>query len=222
MPGWSKVLKISPVVACLSVTPAMAQRLAVDSGPPPVVLEHSDAQAALVQPLGDPTWVPPREVVRMLRSVGYDVLSRPRLRGPIFSVIVVSPRGEDGRIFVDARDGRLLRFVAGYALTGRTEEEIGLAYNPPGPPPVSQPRKPQPSPAKTASRTQTTGIAPSVNPQTGSSGPVARPTAAAPGTLAQPQTQASATRPADTRPADARPSLVIQPTREMPAVLGLE
>ena len=225
MIGLVRTLRVMPMAALVITGSATAQVVAVDNGPL-IVIEHGNANAALLPPLDpapiNPSWVPPREVMRMLRQTGYDVLSRPRLRGAIFSVVVVTPQGEDGRIFVDARDGRLLRFVLGYALTGRTEEEVGIAYNPPTGGPL---RKPQPLQPKTASRAPTTaGIAPSAS-QPAAPSAASRP-ATATTSVPTPQTQANArpvdARPADAKPADAKPALVIQPTRELPPVLGLE
>lgn len=218
MTGWIGALRLMPVMLVVLTAPVMAQTLAVDNGPP-VIPGNSDSNAALPQQAIDPSWVPPREVVRMLRSTGYSVLSRPKLRGAIFSVAVVTPRGDDGRLFMDARDGRLLRFVPGYALTSRTEEEVGLAYNPPSPPLAAATLRSQASPhAKSASRAPpaTTGVAPSGNPQAAARPSTARSTTAAPS-----QTQAAA-RPTEAKPADAKPALVIQPTQDIPPALGLE
>ncbi len=227
--GWTNSGSTSPArtafrlmapLAILLASPALAQ-----SPPPGAVPPPAGPYAAVPVDVIDPLWVPPRAVMRMLRSAGYEILSRPRVRGVLYSIAVVTPDGEDGRVFMDARDGRLVRFVPGFALSSRTEQDVEFTYNPPGPPPPlpgAAPRKP-PSTPQTASRApSTTGVAPnSARPQSAPKvqpGPKPAETTASP----PPQTQAIATRPAEAKPAEAKPPVVLQPTRELPAVLGLE
>ena len=217
----------APLAVLSGASPVLAQSPPPGYVPPP----NGPYAAAPVVDFVDPLWVPPRAVMRMLRSAGYEILSRPRVRGVLYSMAVVTPDGEDGRIFMDARDGRLVRFVPGFALSNRTEDDVEFAYNPPAPPlnppapPLgASPRKPPPSAPKVASRPPaTTGIAPSSTkqaaPKPGETRPAQSPAQSAPVTAAAPppQTQAIATKPAELKP-----PVVIQPTQEMPSVLGLE
>ena len=220
---------MAPLAVLLGASQVSAQ------SPPPGYVPPPGPYAAAPADAVDPLWVPPRAVMRMLRSTGYEILSQPRLRGVLYSIAVVRPDGEDGRLFMDARDGRLVRFVPGFALSSRTEEDVELAYNPPssppnlrptpppGSPPVASPRKPPLSAPKTASRTPaTTGVAPNSDRLQGAPKAPPAPKPTEPTAAPPPQTQAVATRPANPKPADAKPPVVLQPTQELPAVLGLE
>ena len=126
---WMSVGRFASMAVLISAAPALAQ------SPPAGASRPGGAYASAVSDIDDAA-VPPREAIRMLRSTGYTVLSRPRPAGAVlYSIAVITPRGDDGRIYMDVRDGRLVRFVPGYSLTPRTDEGIELAYNPPSPPP---------------------------------------------------------------------------------------
>ena len=55
--------------------------------------------------------LPPTEVYAVLRENGFSPLGVPRLRGLFYSVSAIDRRGDDGRLVIDARDGRIVRFV---------------------------------------------------------------------------------------------------------------
>lgn len=217
MRRWTEVQRVAAFgVLMAACSPVFAQSPA--DFPPPGPARPGGPNAAGA----GPSAVPPIEALRMLRSTGYSILSRPRPAGVLYSIAVITPGGDDGRIYMDSRDGRLVRFVPGYALTPRTDEQIELAYNPPGPPPSADtPRRPPPPAAapKTASRTTGVAINPA-RPAAPKPPPAAKPaeTAAAPAPVSQ--TQGAATKPVEARPD--KPALVIQPTQEAPPALGLE
>lgn len=219
--GWMKVGRFASMAVLISAAPALAQ------SPSAGVPRAGGAYASAVSDIDDAT-VPPREAIRMLRSTGYTVLSRPRPAGVVlYSIAVITPRGDDGRIYMDVRDGRLVRFVPGYALTVRTDEDIELAYNPPSPPPVAAPAPRKPAP-KTASRTPaTTGTAPSSTKQSAPKLPEIKPAETKPAQAAPAAPVAAATPAPQTtgiapKPAEAKPPVVLLPTQEMPAAMGLE
>ena len=58
-----------------------------------------------------PTLLPPREVYAVLRQNGFSPLGAPRLRGLFYSISAIDRRGDDGHLVIDARDGRIVRFV---------------------------------------------------------------------------------------------------------------
>jgi len=58
-----------------------------------------------------PDLLPPREVYSVLRENGFSPLGVPRLRGLFYSIAAIDRRGGDGRLVIDARDGRIVRFV---------------------------------------------------------------------------------------------------------------
>jgi hypothetical protein len=72
-------------------------------GPPPA---YGAGPAEYGAPL-----LPPTEVYAVLRENGFSPLGAPRLRGLFYSVSAIDRRGEDGRLVIDARDGRIVRFV---------------------------------------------------------------------------------------------------------------
>src|SRR5215468_4374174 len=55
--------------------------------------------------------VPPHEVYNIIREAGFSPLGIPQQRGFIYTIAVVDRGGEDGRLVIDARSGRILRFV---------------------------------------------------------------------------------------------------------------
>lgn len=219
--GWMTMGRLAPIAVLIAASPALAQ------SPPPGAIRGGGPYASTVSDIDEAT-VPPREAIRMLRSTGYTVLSRPRPAGLVlYSIAVITPRGDDGRIYMDVRDGRLVRFVPGYALTPRTDEDIEFAYNPPSPPPAAVPRKP--AAPKTASRqpmATTTGVAPSSAKQAAPKVPELKPAQTRPAQTPPAPVAAATPAPQTTgvavKPSDAKPPVVIQPTQEMPAVMGLE
>src|SRR6516165_4206552 len=61
-----------------------------------------------------PTLLPAEEVYAVLRENGFSPLGIPRLRGNVYTIAVIDRRGDDGRLVIDARDGRILRFVPAF------------------------------------------------------------------------------------------------------------
>jgi hypothetical protein len=58
-----------------------------------------------------PAFLPPNEVYAILRDNGFSPLSAPRQRGNVYVISVLDREGDDGRLVIDARSGRILRFV---------------------------------------------------------------------------------------------------------------
>jgi hypothetical protein len=61
-----------------------------------------------------PTLLPPEEVYAVLRENGFSPLGIPRLRGMVYTIAAIDRRGDDGRLVIDARDGRILRFMPAF------------------------------------------------------------------------------------------------------------
>jgi hypothetical protein len=79
--------------------------------------------------------VPPHEVYNIIREAGFSPLGIPRQRGFIYTIAVIDRDGEDGRLVIDARSGRILRFVPAWQ-RGAPYEGDGAwnsSYGPPGP-----------------------------------------------------------------------------------------
>ena len=51
------------------------------------------------------------EVYAVLRDNGFSPLGIPRLRGYVYTIAVIDRGGEDGRLVIDARNGRIIRFM---------------------------------------------------------------------------------------------------------------
>lgn len=60
---------------------------------------------------GGPSLLPPREVYAILRDNGFSPLGVPYQRGLVYTVAVIDRNGEDGRLVIDARNGRIIRFT---------------------------------------------------------------------------------------------------------------
>jgi hypothetical protein len=167
-----------------------------------------------------PKLLPPREVYTILRESGFSPLGMPQQRGLVYTISVIDRGGDDGRLVIDARSGRIIRFMPAYRMGDDFNEDLNLAYGPAGslPPPVNTryrraPRPPLPIPDVT--RRSATPL-PSV------------PHAAKPEASPQ-QSAASQLKPAQAPPApaaapavEAKPSVQIQPTQEMPKAQGLD
>ena len=184
--------------------------------------------------------LPPQEVYTVLRDGGFSPLGIPVRRGVFYSISVIDRGGDDGRLVIDARNGRILRFLPANRMGDNFDDAL-TSYGPPGrPPPAVDVRgepRPQRAAPKVASRTR---AVPVPKPRTGE----VRPLAAAPATVqpaqpaAVPPAQQSAAavpaKPADPQitgqiaapaaaPAiEAKPAPQILPTQEMPKAQGLE
>jgi hypothetical protein len=177
-----------------------------------------------------PAVLPPREVYTVVRENGYAPLGAPQPRGMFYSIAVIDPNGDDGRLVIDARDGRIVRFMPAY----RMGDEAALSYGAPGPmapPPVTAFRgvpRPPASVPRVASRSPTGVPLPKAMPRavaepkptapvaaTPAPAPVQQQSAAAPPTAVTPQVAAPA-------PAAAKPSAQILPTQAMPKAQGLD
>jgi hypothetical protein len=182
-----------------------------------------------------PSLLPATEVYTVLRENGFSPLGIPRLRGNVYTIAVIDRRGDDGRLVIDARNGRIVRFVPAYGMGPAFDE--AAPYGPQGalPPPTvvrGVPRPPAPIP-HVVSR----GVpVPKPNPLAAKPAPA---TAAAPAPAPAQQAAVVPPKPAETQaipetaaptvgqtpvaPAPAAPAAsAILPTQEMPKVQGLE
>ncbi len=186
-----------------------------------------------------PALLPATEVYAVLRENGFSPLGIPRLRGAVYTIAVIDRRGDDGRLVIDARDGRIIRFMPAadaYGMAPAYEEPSVAPYRPQSalPPPTmvrgGPPRPPAPIPhvasrtvplPKAAPQRVETPVA-AVKPaeQTAQQAPPAQPTQ---------QTAAVQPKPAEVAPpavaptvGQAKPAPTILPTQEMPAAQGLD
>ena len=225
----------------LAATSANAQIVVPDEGARPLYSAVSDVGGpyAAMPPQAPgyygPHLLPAPEVYTVLRDNGFSPLGAPQQRGLFYSIAVLDRGGGQGRLVIDARDGRIVRYARGYP-----NADVAVAYGPADAPPVSAVRGPPRPPASVphvASRTPavplpkampqradepaTAAKTPDKAPDKAASEP-AKPSEPAPQSVAQAK-PAAATPPA-TPPAviEAKPAPQIQPTKEMPKVQGLE
>jgi hypothetical protein len=184
-----------------------------------------------------PPLMPPQEVYAVLRDNGFSPLGAPRQRGLVYVIAVVDRGGEDGRLVIDARNGRIIRFTPAFQWGGGYYEDRYAPpppYGPPGvlPPmsPISGEPRPQASVPHMASRSvplpmpkpAVAGKLPEPAPQKSAAvevkPPAPSPKPAAP--AATVQAAAPSTPPATV--GEAKPAPTIQPTQPMPKVQGLD
>ncbi|HKU05165.1 MAG TPA: hypothetical protein VJR30_03780 [Bradyrhizobium sp.] len=180
--------------------------------------------------------VPPHEVYNIIREAGFSPLGIPQQRGFIYTIAVIDRGGEDGRLVIDARSGRILRFVPAWQNGAPYEGDAwNSSYGPPGPlPPTNADRSALRAPASTPRVASRSVPVPKPSPLAAKPAEPAKPAAEAAAKPAPaPSTQQAAAtqaKPADTAPAttatigqtEAKPAPAIQPMQEMPKAQGLE
>jgi hypothetical protein len=177
-----------------------------------------------------PMLMPPQEVYAIVRENGFSPLGVPHQRGFVYTIAVIDRRGDDGRLVIDARDGRIIRFMPAYRMGDNYREDLPPYYGPMGAlPPVGADRgapRPPESVPKVASRS-----VPLPAPKPALAAKPVEPTLAAKPVAEPPQRSAAIqAKPAETPappaapPAiiEAKPAPSIQPTEEMPKVQGLD
>jgi hypothetical protein len=175
-------------------------------GPGPYAAMPPEASPA---PSYGPRLLPSAEVYTIVRESGFSPLGIPQQRGLVYTISVINAAGDDGRLVIDARSGRIVRFMPAYRMGDNFNDELNVAYGPVGPlPPVNSntrrvPRPPLPVPHVASRSAVPLPKAPPVG---------AKPVA--------PPAQQSAQAPAV--PAEAKPSVQIMPTQEMPKAQGLD
>jgi hypothetical protein len=179
-----------------------------------------------------PSLLPATEVYAVLRENGFSPLGIPRLRGNVYTIAAIDRRGDDGRLVIDARSGRIIRFVPAYGIGPASDDGPQSALPPPTVirgvprPPALVPHvasrsvpvpKPSPLAAKVAPATAA-AVAPA--PAPAQQAAVVVPPKPAETPAAPPVAAQAPVAPTVGQAKPAAPS--IQPTQEMPAAQGLE
>jgi hypothetical protein len=183
-----------------------------------------------------PMLLPPTEVYTVVREAGLSPLGIPHLRGFIYTIAVIDRSGNDGRLFIDARNGRVIRFASAHGIGNGMGSGIGdnfsedpaVIYGAPGtlPPPTNvrgAPRPPRTIP-HVASRTVPV---PKANPLAAKPAPEPAQPAQQQSAAGQPKSAEAQTPPpvaltTGAAQAQAKPAPQIAPTQDMPKVQGLE
>jgi len=188
-----------------------------------------------------PVLLPATEVYALLRENGFSPLGIPRLRGSVYTIAVIDRRGDDGRLVIDARDGRILRFMPAadaYGMAPAYEEHAVAPYGPQSalPPPTVVRAGPPRPPALIPHVASRSVPLPKAAPPRGetpvaAAKPVEPATSQAQAPQPQPaqQTAAVQPKPAEAAPqavaptvGQAKPAPTILPTQDMPAVQALD
>jgi hypothetical protein len=168
-----------------------------------------------------PRLLPPMEVTAIVRESGFSPLGSPQQRGLVYTISVIDRGGDDGRLVIDARSGRIIRFIPAYRMGDNFNGDLDVAYGPVGPlpPPTHSsyrraPRPPLPIP-HVASRSAT----PLPKAPPNAAKPAAPPAQQSAATAKPVEPQASSPSPTV---GVAKPSVQIMPTQEMPKAQGLD
>jgi hypothetical protein len=225
------MLSAGLVFTAAAANAQMLERYGIDRGP---YVDSSDMGGPMeAMPPEAPRYglslLPPAEVDSIARESGFSPLGIPHLRGVVYTVSVLDRVGDDGRLVIDGRSGRIISFVPADRMGDRMNEGLMEPYGPSGPPrpAVGVPRPPASVPHVLASRTPPPMPLPMSPPRPGDPKPLAAKPAptvrAQASTVTQPRSapadaQAAMPAPAETKPGAA----VIRPTQPMPAVQGLD
>jgi hypothetical protein len=233
----------------LTAATANAQPLApYEIGEPPyAVVSDIDGPYAGMPPEAPapryygPILLPPREIYAIVRHSGFSPLGIPQQRGLVYIMAVIDRGGDDGRLVIDARSGRIIRFMPAYRMGDNPNEDLRMTYGAVGRlPPVTAVRGPPRPPLSIPRLASRTPYVPMPPRRAGELPPgragEAKPLAAKPATA---QSAAVQAKPVDTETApqaaapavpqaaapvvEAKPSTPeMRPTQEMPKVQGLE
>jgi hypothetical protein len=73
------------------------------------IAEHAAAQAPFSYPGSYSSQLPPHEIIAIVRSTGLQTIGRPERQGPNYAVRALNRSGQEVRVIVDARMGRILK-----------------------------------------------------------------------------------------------------------------
>ncbi len=170
-----------------------------------------------------PPLMPPQEVYAVLRENGFSPLGIPHQRGFVYTIAVIDRAGDDGHLMIDARTGRILRFVPARRWGGNFDEDAPPTYGPQSalPPPTVIQGAPRPPASVPRVASQTV--------------PTPKPAPARPALDPSQQRQQSAAVAVPARPIEApattgtigqaappAPAPLIRPTQAMPKMQDLE
>jgi hypothetical protein len=186
-------------------------------GPVTRVSDVGGPYAAMPPGYYGPRLLPPMEVTAIVRESGFSPLGNPQQRGLVYTISVIDRGGDDGRLVIDARSGRIIRFIPAYRMGDNFSGDLDLSYGPVGPlpPPINSsyrraPRPPLPIPhVASRSAAQLPKAPPHARLE-------ATPAQAASAKPAEPQSS-----PPPPTVGVAKPSVQILPTQDMPVAQGL-
>ena len=177
-----------------------------------------------------PSLLPSTEVYSVLRDNGFSPLGIPRLRGFVYTIAVIDRGGEDGRLVIDARNGRIIRFMPAYRMGGDNYYEEQSALHGPlrrSAAAGASAAGPAPDQVQAAPRAVTAGPCREPRGADAEGQPARRQTRRRRRSSRRQRLRRSRPRcrraaPVTTGSAPAKPAPQIAPTQDMPTVQGLE
>ena len=176
-----------------------------------------------------PGLLPSTEVYSVLRDNGFSPLGIPRLRGFVYTIAVIDRGGADGRLIIDARNGRIIRFLPAYRTDDNFDQEQSalrglFMAQPPQAQAAPQAQAPDqvqaaPRPSRPAHVASRAVPMPKASPIAAKPAPAPVQQAAVP---APKSAEVQAAAPVTTGSAQAKPVPQIAPTKDMPTMQGLE
>lgn len=177
---------------------------------------------------GGPSLLPPTEVYAVVRENGFSPLGIPRQRGFVYAIDVIDRNGESGRLIIDARDGRIIRFRPAYRMGERFSEEPAVMYGQPGALPPSTHVRGEPRPPRSIPHVASRIVpVPKPSPQAavkpeGQPKPEAQPLQQSAATQPKPAETPAAPPAVTIGQAPAKPVAEIAATKDLPKAQGLE
>jgi hypothetical protein len=161
------------------------------------------------------------EVARALRANGYSMLGQVSRRGAVYTAAVLNPRGDDGLAVIDAQTGAIIRFIPALAMNARLNDQLGVMYGPPGPPPVAPDVRRAPKPAPRVVKRDAQPKVPA--PKTADRAPLNAPPVAQTKPADAHAEMKPAQAPAPAPQPEAKPATPeLLPTQQMPDVQALD
>jgi hypothetical protein len=213
--GW--ILSVGLVVVAGTANAQIMGPIDIGSSPYSVASDIDGPYAAMPPeaptPGYGPMLLPVPEVYTIVRENGFSPLGVPRQHGPFYTIAVTDRGGGDGRLVIDARNGRIVRFVP----AGRMRDDYSynegpaVIYGRPAPlPPIDNlrgvPRPPAPVPPRMASRTPVVPMPRAAPPHAGDVQPELKPLAAKPASEPAQQSAAVQAKPASDKPSPDKPA----------------
>jgi hypothetical protein len=217
--GWALSASLVFVAAA-----ANAQILAPTGiGPATRISDVGGPYAAMPPPGYRPSYgsrlLPPMEVYTIVRESGFSPLGIPQQRGLVYTISVIDRGGDDGRLVIDARSGRIIRFIPAYRMGDNFNGDLDVAYGAVGPlpPPTNSSYRRAPRPPLPIPHVASRSGAPLPKAPLHVARPEAAPAQQSAATAKPAEPQASPTSPTV---GVAKPPVQIMPTQEMPAAQG--
>jgi hypothetical protein len=189
-------------------------------GPATRVSDVGSSYAAMPPGYG-PRLLPPLEVYTIVRESGFSPLGIPQQRGLVYTISVIDRGGDDGRLVIDARSGRIIRFVPATRMGDNFNGGLDVAYGPVGPlpPPTHSSYRRAPRPPLPIPHVASRSAAPLPKAPPHAARPEAAPAQQSAATAKPAEPQAS---PPSPTVGMAKPAVQIMPTQEMPNAQGLD